>query len=65
MSDQTYKAIQNAWDKWPVIKDTVIDYGFKDWCRRVNGFEYQVSGDDVSTKILDEKKYAWFLLRWS
>lgn len=67
MNDQALTAIQHAWAEWPVIKHTVVDFGFKDWCKRVHGFEYRHfnSGQAVITTVLDEKKYAWFLLRWS
>ena len=40
---------------------------FREWCKNEHGFEYKHynSGFSVSTTVLDEKKYAWFLLRWS
>ncbi len=64
-------AVKRAWEKWPSIKDTVPDYGFSDWCKRVGGFAYTARVDDsyrrvaVLTEILDEAKYAWFMLKWS
>ena len=68
MSDTALKAITNAWNQWHSdIKHNVTDFGFRDWCKREHGFEYRHfnSGHDVVTTVLDEKKYAWFLLRWS
>lgn len=66
--DQFSKALNNAWAKWPEIKDTVTDFGFKDWCKRVHGFEYQryySNHGAYVTTIHDEQKYAWFLLKWA
>jgi uncharacterized protein YmfQ (DUF2313 family) len=68
MSDTALKAIKNAWDQWHIdIKYTVTDFSFKEWCKHECGFEYRHfnSGDAVITTVLDQKKYAWFLLRWS
>jgi hypothetical protein len=64
--DQALTAIQNAWSQWPEIKDTVTDFGFKDWCKREHGFEYHQNNDrSVTTTVLNEQKYAWFLLKWA
>jgi hypothetical protein len=66
--DQFTKALNNAWAQWPEIKHTVTDFGFKDWCKREHGFEYHryFGGQQASvTKIHDEQKYAWFLLKWA
>jgi hypothetical protein len=65
--DQALTAIQNAWSQWPEIKDTVTDFGFGEWCKHVHGFEYRYhnSGQRVITTVLDEQKYAWFLLKWA
>lgn len=59
-------AVVNAWIKWPEIKDTVSDFGFGDWCKRTGGFIYErISDSGVIVTVLDEQKYAWFLLRWA
>ena len=65
--DQALTAIQNAWAQWHIdIKHNVTDFGFKDWCKREHGFEYQQNSDrSVATTVLDEQKYAWFLLKWA
>lgn len=67
-NDQVTVAIRNSWAKWPEIKDTVADFGYNDWVKREGGFEFRrhYSGSKaVVTEIHNEKKYAWFLLRWS
>lgn len=67
-------AVCNAWEQWPIIKDQVIDFGFRDWCKRVGGFGYTMSNDGpnrrtrlaaVLVEIYDEQKFAWFMLKWS
>lgn len=67
--DQFTRALVNAWGEWPEIKHTVVDYGFGDWCKRVNGFEFtrdrSTRGNAVLTKVCDEKKFVWFLLKWA
>lgn len=65
--DQALTAIQNAWTAWRNdIKHDVTDFGFRDWCKRVHGFEYRQTSDrGVATTVLDEQKYAWFLLKWA
>jgi uncharacterized protein YecT (DUF1311 family) len=65
--DQALTAIQNAWAAWrDDIKHDVTDFGFRDWCKRVHGFEYRQTSDrGVATTVLDEQKYAWFLLKWA
>jgi hypothetical protein len=72
MSDIASQAILNANRQWckdnntGIMTDPII-YNFKDWCKREHGFEYQYlpGGWLVSTNVLDKKKYAWFLLKWS
>jgi hypothetical protein len=72
MNDAASKAIINAHRQWlkdndiRVVTDPIV-YKFKDWCKREHGFEYQhlSGGWEVSTTVLDKKKYAWFLLKWS
>lgn len=65
--DQFTVALNNAWAQWPYIKHTVTDFSFKDWCKRVHGFEYMrnVSDATAKAKVHDDKKYVWFLLQWS
>ena len=71
MSNPALKALTNAHRQWlkdndiRVVTDPIV-YKFKDWCKREHGFEYQYDGGwELSTTVLDEKKYAWFLLRWA
>ena len=56
-------AVNRAWCAWGEIKDTVPDFGFREWCKRVGGFEYG-AGPTV-TVLHDEAKYMWFLLKWA
>jgi hypothetical protein len=65
--DQASAAIKNAWAQWlSDIKHNVTDFGFKDWCKHEHGFEYHLNNDrSATTTVLDEQKYAWFLLKWA
>lgn len=67
---QLTRALTKAFDQWPKIKDTVPDYGFKEWCKRANGFEFDAdyAGPERQARVTvmhDEAKYSWFLLKWS
>ncbi len=62
--DQLSTALSNAWTQWPEIK------GFRDWIKNDHGFEFEYSHHSQGrvaqvTKIHDEQKYAWFLLKWA
>jgi hypothetical protein len=67
--DTFSQALSNAWAHWYLIKDTTLAFGFGDWCKLEGGFEYQHDSANMSrakiTKVHDEAKLAWFLLRWS
>jgi hypothetical protein len=59
--------IINAWHHWEEHKEEIPYYGFRQWLRTVYGFEYDGTNnrDDIVVKVLNEKKYMWFLLKWS
>lgn len=50
------------WQEWPKIKDTVPDFGFREWIKRNYGYEYSKVGFEFSYTVVDEKKFAWFIL---
>lgn len=67
-TDQFHSAIIHAWEKWPETKDEVPDFGFKDWVKRVGGFEYKMHSmgrKAIISKIHDEGKMAWVVLTWA
>jgi len=58
-------AVQKIYENWNQIKDTVPDYGFKDYMKRVHGMEY--FGRNIQTfsyKVVNEPKFMWFMLKY-
>jgi hypothetical protein len=45
--------------EWPVTKDGVAYYGFREYIKGEFGIEY----DRSCYHIIDEKKFMWFLLK--
>lgn len=57
--------LQAIWEQWPEIKDTVPDYGFREYIDRKYGFQFtrDVSTNElIVTKITNEANYLLFLL---
>jgi len=59
------EAVQLLYKDWHWIKDTVVDFGYKDYMKRVHGIEYY--GQNIQTfgyKVLDEQKFMWFMMKY-
>lgn len=59
-------AVNNAWNQWTEIKDTVTDFGFREWGERVGGFTYgRGQFEIISYTVVDDAKFMWFMLKWA
>lgn len=51
------------WERWPQTKHKTDDFGFKDLLKQQYGFiMYGQNKKSFRYTIVDEKKFAWFLL---
>jgi hypothetical protein len=58
-------AVQLIFKDWHWIRDTVIDFGFKDYLKRVHGLEYRGGGiSSFKYTITNEQKFMWFMLKY-
>jgi hypothetical protein len=64
--DQLTIAINRSWDYW---YDNFREIeNFTDWVKREGGFEFNrhsMGNRSRITKLHDEQKYTWFMLKWS
>jgi len=59
------EAVQTLYKDWHWIKDTVPDYGFKDYLKRVHGTEfYGTNIQSFKHTVVNEKKFMWFMLKY-
>ena len=60
-------AVNTAWNQWTEIKDTVTDFGFREWCERVGGFTHGCGHfeKEISYTVVDDAKFMWFMLKWA
>ena len=59
--DNLIRILRPHCDKWKQTKDNVAYFGFHEYVKGEFGFEY----DRGLYKVLDEKKFMWFLLKYS
>ena len=70
MTDRrVHDKISALWAKWPQIKDTTVEFSFRDWVKKEHGFTYKGVSDQgletiaVVDRVYDKEKYTWFLLQ--
>ena len=62
MTQRILARLRNECDDWPTTKDTVADFSFNDYVKRMYGFTYRGPKSTFQYTVVDEKLFAWFLL---
>jgi hypothetical protein len=63
--ETTYIAVAKFWLNWDLIKDTVPQFGFKDYLRAEHGFTFTGSNkENFAIEIIDKQKFMWFMLKY-